>query len=206
MGMDNGLAHVLWMGGSPCSGKSSMAALLCERYDLAYYQCDAHFDAHQQAATPADHPRLHALGGMTWDAIWMRPVAAQVADELVIYREEFGLILDDLRALPPDRPILAEGAALLPELVAPLAGAGVWVVPTPDFQLAQYRQREWIHGILAQCADPDQAFHNWMARDAGFAEVVTAQATARDLPVIMVDGRATIAENAAAAAAYLGLA
>lgn len=204
--MDNGLAHVLWMGGSPCSGKSSMAALLCERYDLAYYQCDAHFDAHQQAATSVDHPRLHALGGMTWDAIWMRPVAEQVADELAIYREEFGLIVDDLRALPPDRPVLAEGAALLPELVRPHSGMGVWVVPTPDFQLAQYRQREWIHGILDQCSDPDQAFQNWMARDVGFALKVTAQAAARDLPVITVDGRTSIVANADTAAQHLGLA
>ena len=95
----------------------------------------------------------------------MRPVGELVADEIAIYREEFGMILDDLRALPADRPILAEGAVLLPEFVIPVMSdprAAVWVVPTPDFQLKQYHQRPWIQGILKKCRDPDQAFRNWM--------------------------------------------
>lgn len=203
--MEIPLAHVLWMGGSPCSGKSSMAALLCAQYDLAPYQCDSFFDAHQQRATVQDHPALFRIGAMTWDAIWMRPVKEQIADVLTIYHEEFGFILDDLRAMPDDRPILAEGAALLPELVAPFQGAGVWVIPTAAFQLAQYRRREWIHGILGQCADPEQAFRNWMARDQGFGQQVVAQAAARDLPVITVDGRASVEANARMAARHLGL-
>jgi hypothetical protein len=199
----------LWMGGSPCSGKSSIAALLAERYALAVYECDAHFDEHQRRATPQAQPRLHRLGGMTWDEIWMRPVDEQVADELAIYREQFPLILDDLRALPADRPVLVEGAALLPDLVAavcPDPTRAIWIVPTPEFQWAHYSRRGFIQDILAESADPQQAFANWMARDVGFAETVAAQAWARGYPVISVDGRASLEENAAAVAAHYGLA
>jgi 2-phosphoglycerate kinase len=199
----------LWMGGSPCSGKSSIATLLAERYDLALYPCDAHFDEHQRRATPQAQPRLHRLGGMTWDEIWMRPVDEQVADEFAIYREQFPMILDDLRALPTDRPVLVEGAALLPELVAaacPDPARAIWIVPTPEFQWAHYSRRGFIQGILAACSSPQQAFANWMERDIRFGEAVAQDARARGYRVISVDGHASIAQNAAAAAAHCGLA
>ncbi len=41
---------------------------------------------------------------------------------------------------------------------------------------------------MAQCADPQAAFDNWMERDARFGEAVIAQAAACGFPVIRVDG------------------
>ena len=104
------LAHVLWMGGSPCSGKSSIAKRLASRYGLALYRCDDAFWEHMERAEPDRHPRLHKLNRMTWDEIWMRPVDAQIADETRCYHEEFEMILDDLLAYPRSTPVLAEGA------------------------------------------------------------------------------------------------
>ncbi|MCA9921061.1 MAG: hypothetical protein KC421_01750 [Anaerolineales bacterium] len=208
--------HIYWLGGSPCSGKSSIAQILAERYDLLVYSCDGRFNHHRSLATPTDQPALHHLGQMSWNDIWMRPVAAQVHSVIEVYREEFPMILADLRTLPSDRPILVEGAALLPELVAQqLQGgqtttsatpsAGVYLIPTPAFQHKLYAQRDWIHGILAQCADPQQAFANWMARDVGFGQWVAETAVSRDFPVIHVDGNQTIAQNAVQVAAHFQL-
>lgn len=202
------LAHVYWIGGSPCSGKSTIAGILAERHNLLVYQCDSHFDAHQQRAAAEHQPELYKLRDMSWDAIWMRPVAELIADEIAIYREEFAMVLADLHALPADRPILVEGAGLLPELVAPLLAdsrRAIWIVPSPKFQLALYSQREWINGILGACSEPDQAFRNWMARDIGFAEAVARDAAARGCRVITVDGTATIEENAQFVAGHFGL-
>jgi hypothetical protein len=201
--------HFYWIGGSPCSGKSSIADALCARHNLHYYKCDDHFDRHWQLAAPDEQPVLHALRGMNWEQIWMRPVADQITDEIAAYHEQFPLILADLRALPVDRPILVEGAALLPELVAPLLSAperGIWIVPTPDFQLHHYRQRPWIHDILQHCSDPDQAFQNWMSRDVGFAEAVLAQAAERDLRSVVVDGAVSLAEHTTLVEKHFGLA
>lgn len=203
------LQNILWLGGSPCSGKSSIAAMLAERHNLVTYQCDYHFGEHQERATPTEHPAYYRLKSMSWDDIWMRPVAALVADEIAIYREEFGMILDDLRVLPTNRPILAEGAALLPEFVLPVMrgpAAAIWVVPTPEFQLKQYRQRPWIQGILNECRDPDQAFQNWMDRDSAYGQVALQQAEAAGLTSLVVDGRRSIEENAALVEAHFGLA
>jgi hypothetical protein len=144
---------------------------------------------------------------MSWDQIWMRPVAVQVAAELAAYREEFGLILHDLRQLPHDRAVLVEGCALLPELVAPLAppGRARWFVPTPAFQRAHYSQRGFIQEILAQCRDPQTAWANWMQRDEEFGRIVAADAIVRGYQVEWIDGAVSTEALAATVAEQWGL-
>ncbi len=135
---------------------------------------------------------------LSWDGRFMRPVEEQVADVFAIYREEFELLLGILAGYPPQRPILAEGNAWLPEL---LSAAGVsparaaYLVPTPEFQQAHYSNREFINEILSQCADPQAAFASWMARDARFGELVSAQAEAWGAPVLRVDGSLGLEET-----------
>jgi hypothetical protein len=205
------LAHVYWIGGSPCSGKSSIVDLLAmERASVnqvTVYSCDDHFDKHLQQTTIENQPEFYRVRNMNWDDLWMRPVAKQVEHELAIYREQFWMIVDDLLALPNDRPILAEGAALLPELVVAVMAQpnqAFYVVPTPEFQWRMYEKRPWIHHILDECRDPGQAFKNWMERDVGFGAYVTVTAVSHNFPVIHVDGSHTIAENAAQVASHFG--
>jgi 2-phosphoglycerate kinase len=202
------LPSLFWLGGSPCGGKSSVADQLAARFDLTLYRCDDAYFRHVQVCNPADHPTLHAITQLSWDEIWMRGVAEQVAAEFAAYREEFALILADLQALPHARPVLVEGCALLPELVAPLAPPprALWFVPTPAFQRHHYAQRGFIREILVQCRYPQTAWHNWMARDEQFGREVAAAATARGYTVTTIDGSRTVDELAAAAAAHFGLA
>jgi 2-phosphoglycerate kinase len=206
----SGLAHVLWMGGSPCSGKSSIAEMLAEKYGLHVYKCDDVFWEHAKRVDPVKHPTFHRLTRMTWDEIWMRPVAVQIADEFACYREQFGMIVDDLLALPRSTPVIAEGAALLPELVSDLLhdrSRAVWAIPTEPFQREYYtlEKRPWINDILAHCQDPTQAFANWMDRDVGFAQRIAQRARALDLEVLTVDGKRTTEQNAEIVAQCFGL-
>lgn len=203
-----GWAHnIFWLGGSPCAGKSSVADKLAARYGLTLYRCDDAFDRHMAQCNAQDHPTLSAIARMSWDKIWMRPVDVQVAAELDAYREEWGMILHDLRNLPQDRPLLVEGCALLPELVASLAPPqrALWFVPAPAFQRKHYAQRAFIQHILAQCRDPQTAWENWMGRDEQFGQTVANAAAARDYPVEWVDGRRSIVELTDLAAAHFGL-
>ena len=193
------LAHVYWLGGSPCAGKSSIADLLAERYGMRIYRCDDAFYRHRDLITPAEQPVFYRLMQLSSEDLWMRPVVQQTAEEIEIYREEFGLILADLLAMDGSHPILAEGAALLPELIGPLIAnprRAIWVVPAPDFQLYHYSRREWTHEILKDCSDPQQAFSNWMDRDIAFARFAAADAQSRGLHVLVVDGQQSIAHNA----------
>lgn len=199
---------IFWLGGSPCAGKSSVADRLAERYDLRLYRCDDAFNRHAAQSNAHDHPALFAIPRMTWDQIWMRPVGVQVAAVLDAYRQEWEMILHDLRALPLDRPLLVEGCALLPELVAPVAARRqvLWFVPEPAFQRQHYAQRGFIQEILAQCGDPQAAWANWMGRDEQFGREVASAASARGYAVEWVDGRRSLDELTALAAAHFGLA
>jgi hypothetical protein len=184
-----------------------VADRLAERYGLTVYRCDDAYFSHVQVCNPIDHPTLHAITAMSWDEIWMRPVAMQVAAEFEAYREEFGMILDDLRRLPQNRPILVEGCALLPQLLAPLTTPqrALWFVPTPPFQRHHYSQRGFIQEILSQCRDPQQAWDNWMQRDEQFGRQVAAAAAQHNYTVESLDGQRSIEELTALAAAHFGL-
>lgn len=203
----NPLARVIWIGGSPCAGKTTLAAALAQRYGLTHFSCDDALQAHLQRSWPATHPLLHALSAQSWNALWSRPVGQQIAEEFAFYREEFPLILEDLRALP-GAGIIAEGTALLPELVAPLLTdrrRGIWMLPTVAFQREHYARRPWIADILRQCADPTQAFDNWMRRDSGFADLVERDAAARGLATLRIDGTQAISAIDAMVSALLDL-
>ncbi len=193
--------NIYWLGGSPCSGKTSIAAAIAARRGFSLFRCDDSLFEHMAAADPLRQPamakvaRQFDLGG---DAMWMRPVEELVDDVLAFYREEFPLLLEMFPSYPQDRPILAEGNAWLPEL---LQGEGVsparvaYLVPTREFQRTHYSRREFIRGILAQCSDPQTAFDHWMERDARFGALVCAQTSAWGAPVLRVDGSLGLEET-----------
>jgi hypothetical protein len=179
---------VRWIGGSPCAGKSSISNLLIRQFPLTAYTCDDFFDLHcaELAATSetcrsilqVSHPERLAL-----------PVESQVDLEFSAYREQFPLIWRDISRI--GAPVLAEGAALLPELLARQnipQNHAVWIVPTEPFQRTMYRQRDWAWSMLAAESDPEYLFDRWMQRDASFAKVVTEQARAFGYHVITIDG------------------
>lgn len=179
------------LGGSPCSGKSSLAEKLAARFGLQYYKVDDLDGAHLQRCQPAQQPVMFKYSKMGWDEIWSQPVAQLVADELAYYRERFPFILDDLLHFDLEQPVLLEGAAFLPELVQPFPLKPqnvVFMVPTPEFQVHYYRQRPWIASILEPCRNPAQAFETWMKRDELFGLEVIRQANHLGFPVIRVDG------------------
>jgi adenylate kinase family enzyme len=193
------LAHVYWLGGSPCAGKSSIADSLVQTYRFQIYRCDDAFFRHEKIVTPEQQPVFYRLVHLSSEALWMqRPIEQQVVEEIAFYREEFSLILDELLCLPRSKPILVEGAALLPECVKPLlhnSRHALWIVPTREFQLHYYSNRVWAKDVVKECSDPEQAFKNWMERDIGFASFVTQETVKLALDVLVVDGQHTLAEN-----------
>lgn len=202
------LAHVRWIGGSPCSGKSTITAILADKLGWSSYECDRHYDGHVKRSEPGQQPAMNRLSGLSWDALWSQPVEQLIEEEILAYGEQFAMIVEDLLALPRDTPILVEGAALIPDCVFPLltdTQQAIWLVPRPAFQLQHYAAREWIQGILDQCREPEKAFANWMARDIGFAETVAADAERQGLKVIWVDDNCSLQANTAAVAAHFGI-
>ncbi|MFB1100207.1 hypothetical protein [Terribacillus sp. JSM ZJ617] len=197
------LSHIYWIGGSPCAGKTTIARKLAAEYGFAYYKCDDCYDDHMCRSTPDQHPNMYKIKDLTWNQVWSTQfcflsIKEQIEDVVRVYEEQFSLILEDLLARPKTTPIIAEGAALLPHKVAPLLtdlNHAIWMVPTPEFQVEHYKNREWIHGILDQYENPDLAFSNWMKRDNGFALNVVRDAEDMGLQTLNVDGSFSIHDN-----------
>lgn len=186
-------AYVL--GGSPCSGKSTIAEMLVAKYGFIHYKADDYDPAHLQRSQPDQQPVMFKISRMSWDEIWSRPPSELLNDELAYYHERFPFILDDLCQLELEKPVILEGAAFLPDLVNqyPMdCNHMVFMVPTAEFQLHHYQQRSWIQGILQECREPQQAFDHWMKRDALFGEEVIRQANEYGFPIIAVDGSASL--------------
>ena len=184
----------LWIGGSPCSGKSTAAQTIAAVRGMRLYSCDDAFERHAAAVSETRGPTLKKVTTMTIGERLAQPVDIQVEDAFRLYREEFPLVTRDLAAF--GEPVVVEGAALLPELLADRnvsRDRAVWVVPTEDFQQKHYRRREWAHQLLASTADPGRAFQRWMRRDAVFARDVAEQARALGYPVTTVDGSFDVA-------------
>lgn len=186
------------LGGSPCSGKSTIAEMLVAEYGFHYYKADDHDPEHMRRADAERQPVTFQFIQMSWNEIWSPAPEKQCHDELIYYRERFPFILDDLSQLDTEKPVILEGAAFLPELICsfPVRRENVvFMVPTLEFQLQHYSQRPWIQSILKDCHDPKKAFENWMQRDHLFGLEVIRQAEELGYLVIVVDGSVAIQEQ-----------
>jgi hypothetical protein len=196
------------LGGSPCSGKSMIAEMLSVRFGLQYYKIDDHEREHVKRCQPDRHPVIYKVLNMSPNENFSRPVGVQVQEEFEFYRERFEMILEDLRVYDPEVPIIMEGAAYLPEL---LADFGVrpqqvlYLVPTKEFQVKHYSKRPWIQYLLKECDDPKVAFENWMERDHLFGVEILRQAKAFGYKSILVDGEVSMDAQFEQVARYLGL-
>jgi 2-phosphoglycerate kinase len=180
------------LGGSPCSGKSTIAERLAREFGLLSYKVDDHEGRHIASVDPQAHPTMFAYSKMSWDQIWSRSVDIQVEEEFTFYRERASMILEDLLEFTSRGSILLEGAAFLPGLVLEWGvhpEHALFLVPTKAFQMEHYAQRPWIRMILDSCTEPEQAFANWMARDHRFGLEIIQQAQAIGYPTILVDGK-----------------
>jgi hypothetical protein len=202
------LSHVYWLGGSPCSGKSTIADLIHNRYGLDVYHVDeavrARFGPYDQETQPC----MHRWTTSTWDDLWMRPVETLLMEVFQCYKEQFDLVLADLMASRTRSPVVVEGNPLLPAEVAPLLldrSRALWLAPTEAFQRKAYPNRgPWVQSILGQCRDPEQALQNWMDRDVEFADLIAGETNRLGLRLIIVDGERSIEQNMRLVADHFG--
>lgn len=71
------LRHVLWIGGAPDAGKTSLARALAGTHGWQAYYLDAAVRRHEARATPERQPHLSAFLAMTMHERWVlrSPVA-----------------------------------------------------------------------------------------------------------------------------------
>ena len=184
---------IYWIGGSPCSGKSSVAEILCEKFDFHYYKCDDFLENYLERGVSENIDIMNKFANMDLDQTWInRSINEQVSDEFLFYKESFKYIINDLCNLQIDKQgIIVEGAALLPQLICSMRipfGNYVCIIPTKEFQVTEYSKRDWAREYLKECSDPEIAFKNWMQRDINFAEIVKENALELNMNLIVENG------------------
>ena len=179
------------LGGSPCSGKTTVAERFSKELVLPYYKVDDHQMRHINKANQEVHPTMFAYAQMDWDEIWSRPADFQMCEEIKFYEERFEMILDDLLEFENADSLIIEGAALLPSLVHSQGVShdrAFFMIPTKEFQIDHYSKRPWIKSILGSCKNPQQAFSNWMERDHLFGQEIIKQAKSHYYQYAIIDG------------------
>ena len=199
--------EVWYIGGSPCSGKSTVAEQLAARFGLTHYRVDDDLDALIDEGAAKGWPVCSRIRSLSPEETWMRDPAEQCREELAFYREVSELVRARLQGLRAER-IVAEGAAFLPEVVRAWGVAPqryVAITPTREFQISRYSQRPWVPHVLRDCSDPAAAFANWMERDALFAEEIRRQCAQLGYASLLTDGSVSEEERLAQVAAHFGL-
>lgn len=200
---------VYFIGGSPCSGKSTIAAALAEQYGLHYFKVDDHLDRYMKLGAEDGKASCLRVAAMLPEQIWMREPQVQCEEELAIYEEIFEYVLADLEKIDCLNGIITEGAAFLPCLAKRLGlppERYIAITPTKEFQVFHYSQREWVPYVLAECSDQAKAFANWMDRDALFAKAVQQQCAALGYASLINGGEESVEKLMDKVTIHFGLA
>ena len=150
---------------------------------------------HARRWLPEDCPNLTEFVNMSMDQRWVDRSPQTMLETFHWFRGEgFGLIIEDLLALPTDQGVIAEGFRLLPHLVKPLLhdpSHCAWLLPTPEFRLAAFESRGTMWSIPNKTSNPKRALSNLLERDRLFTERLQGMVETTGLPAITVDGRLT---------------
>lgn len=192
------LSHVLWIGGSPCSGKSTISHTIARISVFVDYHVDAWAANHLARLVAAGDAQATAFSHMTTSQRWIeRSVETLTEEALISWTRTFSLVIEGLLTLPKETFIVAEGN-FLPACVAPYLSSphqAIWLVPTDAFceqgrreKWAELTRRQKRHGVYDEGSDPEQRRRNIIARDCQLARLVKQQALDLSLAVHEVDG------------------
>ncbi|TCO36051.1 hypothetical protein EV652_101940 [Kribbella steppae] len=181
---------MVWIGGAPGAGKSTIARDLARRWDLP----------------------LHPVDLWTYDHVGRMPPMRSLAEDLAegpafaadafvrISRTRLELVSEDVRGRElGDVPALVEGPQLFPSMANGVAAA-VWLVPDAE-QTRRAREER-----LARVEDPEgrARLEGLLARDAVLADLVRREAVEHGRTLIEVSAAPDWVEITAAVEKALG--
>jgi 2-phosphoglycerate kinase len=195
------LDHVRWVGGGSGAGKTAVTCMLAERFECNPYSTDETLMAHSGRLGATEAPLLERFRSMSMDERrWVRrDPATMYATFPWFHGEGFDQIVEDLRRMSTDHPLLVEGFRLSPHLVRSHVSNpshAVWLVPTSDFRRATFGRRRDADAFWMQTSDPDRALINLLERDRIFSDEIVRDADQNHLEVLYVDGTQTLEDMA----------
>jgi hypothetical protein len=168
--------QVLWIGGPPASGKTTVARSLARRYGPRLYSADTRTWVHRDRALDAGNAAAQRWESMAPSARWEN-LTPEALFEMSLHHERGPMVIDDLRALPESPMIIAEGSPLPASVVTSgiaTRAHAVWLLPTEEFQDATLAAAGTTGG-------PAVLYRH-------LREVIAREARDHDVPVLTVDG------------------
>jgi 2-phosphoglycerate kinase len=195
-GLRKQLAHVLWIGGATDSGKSTIAQQLAGRHGMHVYHYDKSDADHLNKLAKTD-PEIRDFLNASLDERWIYPEPdALFVFLLHSFPLRFQLVIDDIFALPDDKPVIVEGFGLLPELVHSMISnhhQAIWLVPTDTFKWESMARRG-KPSFANMTMDPERAKTNLFTRDKILADYYRKQVSAYGYTLYEVDGSHSVEE------------
>ncbi len=142
------LGHVLWIGGPPGCGKTSVATRIARRHGVRWYGADTQTWSHRDRALAAGNRAALRWEQMTPSQRWEGLTPAELL-ELSLHAERGAMVVEDLQRLPTSPLIVAEGSPLSPAVVSSgvaQRSRAIWLLPTPEFQRARLDERKLRRG------------------------------------------------------------
>ena len=190
------LSHVLWIGGGPQAGKTTLSRMLAGKWDLKIYNLDWHTVREHAVPEHALRPgsAARAFTRLSMDERWAVPSPLDLLGRsIAVWQEGFALVLEDLLALPRSRTIVAEGPGAFPWCVAPLltsARQAIFLVPTGE-RRDLVAARRWGSGQVGRfpgIIERERALANVSARDALLDARIASSCAELGLRCERVDG------------------
>jgi len=175
---------VLWVGGPPRSGKSTIARRIARRHGLRWYNADAQTWEHRDRALASGNEAARRWEAMTPEERWVQSTPAEQL-ELSLHLERGPMVVDDVRGLPRSPLTVAEGSTVPAEVVSAgiaVPTRAVWLIPTAAFQRARLSEGG---------RSPAELF-------VLLAATIEREAREHGAPILDVDGSRDVAATVAA--------
>lgn len=190
MDIKKALSHVFWIGGPANSGKTTIANIIAWQKGYQRYSYDKNAMDHFERLSIAD-AKYRALYDESFEESWASIASGAVLRQtLETFEARFPLVLQDLLAIPTDKPVLAEGIGLTPDLVYPLLShpaQAIWLIPDTPFMENVLRQKIGTLQIHMM-KEPGKTLEALLCRDQKLSEAIADQVKAHNLKMIGVDG------------------
>jgi len=183
--------RVIYIGGGPLVGKSTVARIIAWRLGYACISTDDIGASLAAVTDPKEHPAFHYMNGLDYREYYITTAIDQLVEDI---DQQHGAVWPAVARLFEDHstwgcPAVIEGWALRPEYVAGLSGDISGLFLLADDALVEARTR--ADDFSAGASDPEAMIQNYLDRSFHYNARLRGQVAGMGLKSIAVSAEMT---------------